>query len=125
MIARSPGNNSWYGTEFNRHNIYFLSNQTDAPLDCAPRFRVTGRAPELWNPDTGTSERVAVYEPGSTYTIVPLRLEASGSHFVVPRGQAAADPIVTVKRVFPRCGLREPRRRCDRWRCRRNTLWRD
>jgi hypothetical protein len=79
-------------------DIYFLSNQTDAPVDLTPIFRVTGRAPELWNADSGTREKLALYEIGATATKVPLRLEAGGSVFVVFRGQAASDCLVGVKR---------------------------
>lgn len=72
-------------------DIYFLSNQTDEAVDLLPAFRVTGRAPELWYPDTGTSERLRSYEVGATSTRVPLRLDARGSVFVVFRGQAIAN----------------------------------
>jgi hypothetical protein len=78
-------------------DFYFLSNQTDEALDLAPAFRVTGRAPELWHPDTGAIDRLAVYEAGETSTRVPVRLEARASVFVVFRGKAAADSIIAVK----------------------------
>ena len=68
-------------------DFYFLSNQTDESLDISPTFRVIGRAPELWYPDTGIRESLAVYDVGATSTLVPLRLEARGSVFVVFRGK--------------------------------------
>ena len=78
-------------------DFYFLSNQTDAPVDLTPSFRVTGRAPELWDAVSGGRERLALYEVGAISTRVPLRLEARGSVFVVFRGKAAADSLVSVK----------------------------
>ena len=78
-------------------DFYFLSNQTDEALDLTPTFRVTGRAPELWHPDTGASERLAVYEAGEWSTRVPIRLEARASVFVVFRGKASAEGIIAVK----------------------------
>jgi hypothetical protein len=78
-------------------DFYFLSNQTDEALDLAPAFRVTGRDPELWHPDTGAIERLAVYEVGETSTRVPVRLAARASVFVVFRGKAETDNIIAVK----------------------------
>lgn len=86
-------------------DIYFLSNQTDAPVELMPSFRVTGRAPELWNADSGAREKLALYEVGATTTQVPLRLEARGSVFVVFRRKAAADSLVAVKRDGQPCFL--------------------
>lgn len=79
-------------------DIYFLSNQTDGELALTPAFRVTGKAPELWNPDTGQREPVAVYESAKGQTRVPLRLAARDSVFVVFRGKATPTPVIKVLR---------------------------
>lgn len=86
-------------------DLYFLSNQTDSPMDLTPSFRVTGRSPELWNADSGTREKLALYEVGANGTKVPVRLEARGSVFVVFCGQSAADSLVAVKRDGQPCFL--------------------
>lgn len=67
--------------------IYFLSNQDDSPAQLAPVFRVTGKLPELWHPDTGDIERPAC-TAGAGVTTVPLRLDARGSVFVVFRDKS-------------------------------------
>ena len=60
-------------------------------------FRVTGKQPEFWWPDTGRIEAAPMFtaENGATRVVVPL--EASGSVFVVFRKHAAAaSSIVSV-----------------------------
>ncbi|MBU6411643.1 MAG: glycoside hydrolase, partial [Verrucomicrobia bacterium] len=79
-------------------DIYFLSNQSDAPADIAPIFRVRGRAPELWRPGSGLVERLAIYAMTSHGERVPIHLAPRGSVFVVFRQAAEADPIVSVSR---------------------------
>ena len=78
-------------------DLYFLSNQTDAPADFTGTFRVAGRQPELWHPETGRREDVAVYEPMAAGTRVPVRLEARGSVFVVFRRKTVGEPMVEVR----------------------------
>ncbi len=75
-------------------DIYFLSNQDDAPALLKPAFRVTGRVAELWHPDTGEIER-PVTETSDGVTRLPLRLDARGSVFVVFRDQSSR--MVAVK----------------------------
>jgi hypothetical protein len=70
-------------------DIYFVSNQNECweQVDCV--FRVFGRAPEIWRPDTGDIRRQVVYDFVKAGTRVPLCLPPAGSVFVVFRG----DPI--------------------------------
>lgn len=72
-------------------DIYFVSNQRREAVSAACRFRVNGKVPELWHPDTGRSEPAALYYEESGVTVVPLTLDASGSVFVIFRRPAAAD----------------------------------
>ena len=76
-----------------RH-IYFLSNQTDRALEIRPVFRVKGLRPECWNPVTGRTTGMAIYDETETGTVVPLRIEARGSVFVVFREAADASRVV-------------------------------
>ena len=78
-------------------DLYFLSNQTDAPADLTPGFRVAGKVPEFWHPETGKTETAAVYDSADQTTRVPVRLDPRGSVFVVFRHKAAADRIVEVQ----------------------------
>ena len=79
-------------------DIYFLSNQSDTPEDITPAFRVNGRAPELWHPDTGQIERMAVYSITPNAERVPIHLAGRGSVFVVFRSAADVNPITSITR---------------------------
>ncbi len=76
-------------------DIYFVSNQQRqfAAADCT--FRVTGKIPELWHPDTGVMEPAPVWSDRDGRTTVRLDLDPAGSVFVVFRQAATgADHVV-------------------------------
>ena len=56
--------------------------------DCT--FRVKGKRPEFWHPDTGRIEPVAAYEEVDGRTRIPIWFEPSGSVFVVFRPEKPA-----------------------------------
>jgi hypothetical protein len=80
-------------------DVYFVSNQKPVADDVTCTFRVSGKAPELWHPDTGAIEPAPVYAEQDGRTSVPLRFDPAGSVFVVFRKAAAADHAVAVRRV--------------------------
>ncbi|MBM4156076.1 MAG: glycoside hydrolase family 2 [Lentisphaerae bacterium] len=59
-------------------------------------FRVTGLAPELWDPMTGAIESCPVWREEKGRTVVPLRLGPEGSVFVVFRRAPAGPHIAAV-----------------------------
>ena len=63
-------------------DIYFVAADRLSSLDANLRFRATGR-PEFWDPVTGASKRVAVYDQDAAGTTIPIQLPAAGSVFVV------------------------------------------
>ena len=76
-------------------DIYFVSNQKYQydTADCT--FRVCGKVPELWHPDTGVIEKAPVWSQQGDSTTVRLQLEPAGSVFVIFRDSARnADPVV-------------------------------
>lgn len=75
-------------------DIYFVSNQRRQAdiADCT--FRVSGKLPELWHPDTGVIERAPVWHEQDGRTIVRLTFESAGSVFVIFRSAAAGDQIL-------------------------------
>ena len=75
--------------------IYFVSNQKAVPQELQCVFRVSGKQPELWHPDTGKLELAAVFREDAGRTTVPLRLDPAGSVFVVFRQPVAAGVHVT------------------------------
>ncbi len=78
-------------------DVYFVSNQKPVgdAVDCT--FRVSGKVPELWHPDTGVTERAPVYAEKDGCTTVPLRFDPAGSVFVVFRQASAEDHAVAVR----------------------------
>jgi hypothetical protein len=80
-------------------DIYFVSNQQKArrTMDCT--FRVAGEIPELWHPDTGSTETMALYHTADGCTTLPIHFDPVGSVFVVFRqANAGLDPISSVQR---------------------------
>ncbi len=64
--------------------IYFVRNTTSAEVSATLSFRVKGRAPELWTPESGVTAPALVYrETSDSRTEIPLRFPAKGSVFVV------------------------------------------
>ena len=84
--------------------IYFVSNTRNKSVTFDGIFRVGGMIPEIWNPETGTIQKMAVYDSQDGSIRVPMKLEAYGSLFVVFREETQAH-IVSLdfekNRIFP------------------------
>jgi hypothetical protein len=88
--------------------IYFVSNQEARELVANCAFRVTGKIPELWHPDTGKQETLAAYQVKGGQTVLPLHLDPVGSVFVIFRRPAAGtDPIVRARTMGEAFGSQE------------------
>lgn len=79
-------------------DLYFVNNRKDRAERVEARFRVSGKVPEIWRADTGTTEQVS-YRIENDSTIVPLELNAEDSFFVVFRkpAMAAVKQVPSVK----------------------------
>jgi hypothetical protein len=78
-------------------DIYFVSNQKADYTETDCTFRVSGKQPELWHPETGLIEPAPLWRQKEGRTTVRMRFDPFGSVFVVFRGQPAqADPFVSV-----------------------------
>jgi hypothetical protein len=75
-------------------DIYFVSNPEPYEVTSAATFRVDGKTPELWWPETGRIERAAAFERKAGSTSVLLSLGPSGSVFVVFRRAATGNAAV-------------------------------
>jgi hypothetical protein len=65
-------------------DLFFVANSGDSAVVSNCEFRVTGKSPQWWNPETGIMTPLTAYAPGSNGTVhVPLLLGPSGSGFVV------------------------------------------
>jgi len=77
--------------------VYFVSNFQDQAIAGAWNFRVQGKRPEFWWPETGRIEPVAAYEEKGRITKIPLHLEPAESVFVVFRPNSARyDPVTSI-----------------------------
>lgn len=80
-------------------DIYFVANGQPHGFTTTCSFRVTGKAPELWWPDSGRVERAAMWQESGGLTRVVVPFEAGGSVFVVFRERARhSDAVVLVRR---------------------------
>ena len=79
-------------------DLYFVSNQQKAGRTVNCTFRVSGKVPELWHPDSGQMETVALYSVTNGTTTVPIAFDSVGSVFVVFRKAATMEPAVAIIR---------------------------
>jgi hypothetical protein len=79
--------------------IYFVANKVDGVVQGTCTYRALGQ-PELWHPDSGQKERLAIYEPDHDVTRIPLRFEPHESVFVVfrPTKDNNFDTVVSLTR---------------------------
>ncbi len=86
--------------------IYYLTNPQDHAETIEARFRVSGKVPELWHPETGAHEPVSYRIEGGE-TVVPLSLVADDAVFVVFREDAGAKTrrTITTKPLKTLAGL--------------------
>lgn len=80
-------------------DIYFVANLEPWAVNASCSFRVEGRIPELWWPETGRMETAAMWTASEGRTHVSIPLGPSGSVFVVfQRAAGNADPLVAIHR---------------------------
>ncbi len=92
-------------------DIYFVSNQRARVEEVDVTFRVSGKTPKLWHPDTGKREKAAVYVEKDGRITIPLRFEPAGSVFVVFR-KSAVEAGVSARPHFvavSHAGARQPK----------------
>jgi hypothetical protein len=97
QCRHSPQSLRYIHKVINGNDVYFVANKNPQPEDAVCTFRVRGRRPELWWPDTGRIERPAVYDESLGCTRVPVHLDPSGSVFVIFRDQAPTESNRVVK----------------------------
>jgi (4-O-methyl)-D-glucuronate---lignin esterase len=80
--------------------IYFVANGTPDARRFLCTFRAKGKRPELWWPDSGQIDKIAVYDEVETGTRIPLKLDPYGSVFVIFHAteKPSKNRIVSVRR---------------------------
>jgi hypothetical protein len=81
-------------------DLYFVASALPQARRFLCTFRTNGKRPELWWPDSGRIEPVAVYDKREGNTLVPLQLDPCGSVFVVFRSSDVppSERVVSVRR---------------------------
>lgn len=90
-------------------DIYFISNQRQQfdAADCT--FRVKGKIPEVWHPETGTIKPAPVWSVADGRTKVRLDFEPAGSTFVIFRQPGGkADHVVSAASTMASQGITAP-----------------
>jgi hypothetical protein len=70
-------------------DVYFIATSDQLGADVEATFRVTGKTPEFWHPDSGRIETAPIWRVKNGRTTLPIRLDPCGSVFVIFRKTAA------------------------------------
>ncbi|MGD0901154.1 MAG: glycosyl hydrolase, partial [Thermoguttaceae bacterium] len=70
-------------------DIYFVANREDRRVEANCTFRVSGKAPELWDPLSGQVHDLPEFASGYGRTTVAMRFEPAQSFFVIFRKPSA------------------------------------
>lgn len=81
-------------------DIYFVASPSERPVAARCRFRVSGKAPELWDPVRGTIRGLPQWSSHDGRTEIPLHLDPFGSAFLIFRTPANA-PATSAAENFP------------------------
>jgi hypothetical protein len=89
---------NWIHRAIDGVDVYFVATGVEQPVNATCTFRVSGRQPELWDPETGSMRRIPGYRAESNgCTTLPMQFGPSGAAFVVFRDKT--DPAQQVLRV--------------------------
>ncbi len=80
--------------------IYFVANPDPVFTEALCSFRINDKYPEIWDPMTGITQAITVFEESDGITRIPLSFEPSGSVFIVfvNRGIGKSKQIISVKK---------------------------
>ncbi len=94
---KSSANLRYIHKRMGETDLYFVANPEPRDVEALCTFRVSGKQPELWWPDSGRIMQAATYEIMNDCTSVPLRLDPSGSVFVVFKEASGARKVAAGK----------------------------
>jgi hypothetical protein len=86
-------------------DVYFVFNQQNKSLNRDIIFRVTGKTPEIWNPETGSVSKPAIYSVEKNQTRMPVSFNPFESKIFVFKNIAPHNFIKQIslagKEIFP------------------------
>ena len=77
-------------------DFFFVASSSEKTASGLLSFRISGKQPEFWYPDTGRIEKCAVYEVREGRTIIPMIFDPAAACFVVFREEAKGAPVTQV-----------------------------
>jgi hypothetical protein len=88
-----------------RNDVYFVMNQQNQQLRREISFRVTGKTPEIWDPENGSAIKPGIYTMNENYTTLPVEFKPYQSMIFVFQNEKPASYVQTVKQngiqIFP------------------------
>jgi hypothetical protein len=78
-------------------DIYFVANHFKGDVNTKLEFRIKGKQPEIWHPETGKCEDVKTFVFTENGTEIPLTLEPNESYFIVFEKKTNKDQPVPQK----------------------------
>jgi hypothetical protein len=86
-------------------DVYFVMNQQNQELRREISFRITGKTPEIWDPENGATIKPAVYTMDENVTTLPVTLKPYQSLLFVFKNEKPGNYIKLVKehenQLFP------------------------
>jgi hypothetical protein len=84
-------------------DIYSLDNHSEKETTAEISFRIAGKTPELWNAQTGKTEKVS-YQIKGGRTVIPLHFDSWEAYFIIFKENATANafskPVSTPQLVL-------------------------
>jgi hypothetical protein len=81
--------------------VYFVANPESREVDAVCTFRVSGRRPQLWDPETGARRDLPEFSEKEGRITVPLRFGPTQSWFVVFEPDAGPAQRIAGAKNFP------------------------
>ncbi|AWB66218.1 glycoside hydrolase [Saccharobesus litoralis] len=107
-LADLPADVIWSHRSSNTHDIFFIANQTDSPVNIKPSFRLSAKwaRPQYWDAVTGQMQTLAQYQIDKGRLTIPLSLQGLGSAFIVfekshAKSLLASDSVQSIQAIDP------------------------
>jgi hypothetical protein len=87
------------------NDVYFVMNQQNHEIRREMSFRITGKTPEIWDPEYGSTIKPAVYTTNENYTTLPVTIKPYQSLLFVFKNEKPENYIPSVQhngiQLFP------------------------
>ncbi|MCH5719616.1 glycosylhydrolase-like jelly roll fold domain-containing protein [Niabella hibiscisoli] len=88
---------AWTHRKLEGADLYFISNQQNKSVSIPVSFRITGFAPEIWDPASGTIKKMENWHIKEGRTYIDLNLHENASMFLVFRERTSDLSIITTR----------------------------